>query len=344
MNNKFSHRLDGLEPDNLLAFLALLGLLRALEAHDRDLDAGARLHPRAAWDIDAPPLRPKLCFSRAMDRRELLEHAATGLETLAKAHDFDGRKNLDYSPTECRGILEREATAASGRARERVDLVASLMSDAVIEDDGKSIDPTPLCLLSGGGRQYFLQRFAAVPRDADPPCRGRGKEAIAVATTEVLKEALFEPWHRDDPLTSSFRWDPEEDIRYALRAGDPTDPTYKPGTQYGANRLAAIGLPVLTLVPEARARRVPPTIIGGASSANRFSFAWPIWREPATLTAIRALLAHPKLHEPGALAYLGIVEVMVAKRIWVQRLRNFTRARSPAAATRRPSPSATSRS
>ena len=31
MNPTTEHRLDGLEPDNLLAFLALLGLLRTLE-------------------------------------------------------------------------------------------------------------------------------------------------------------------------------------------------------------------------------------------------------------------------------------------------------------------------
>ena len=43
MNARTTHRLDGLESDNLLAFLALLGLLRALEAAD------STLHPRAAW-------------------------------------------------------------------------------------------------------------------------------------------------------------------------------------------------------------------------------------------------------------------------------------------------------
>lgn len=52
------HRLDGLEPDNLLAVLALLGLLRAIEADDRT--AAAPLRPRAAWDLDEPPLRPVL--------------------------------------------------------------------------------------------------------------------------------------------------------------------------------------------------------------------------------------------------------------------------------------------
>jgi hypothetical protein len=74
-------------------------------------------------------------------------------------------------------------------------------------------------------------------------------------------------------------------------AGDPTDMAYKTGTQHGANRLAAVGLSMLTVVPEQRAGRIPPSIIGGAFGSNGFSFAWPIWREPATLAAIRSLLA-----------------------------------------------------
>lgn len=45
-----SHRLIGLEPDNLLAFLALLGLLRSLEA----IPEGKRLFPRACWKTRRP--------------------------------------------------------------------------------------------------------------------------------------------------------------------------------------------------------------------------------------------------------------------------------------------------
>jgi hypothetical protein len=141
-----------------------------------------------------------------------------------------------------------------------------------------------------------------------------------------LSEALFQPWRRDDP-TFSFRWDPDEDVRYALMAGDPTDTAYKVGTQHGANRLAAIGLAALTLVPEMRAGRVRPSIVGGASDANGFSFTWPIWREPATLSTIRALLAHPGLRKPGALAHLGVDQVLVARRISVGKFMNFSRAR-----------------
>jgi hypothetical protein len=316
-----SHRLDGLEPDNLLAFLALLGLLRALETIDKTLC------PRAAWDIDTPPLRPRLVLARAVSPEEVTQSAAKGIEAIAAGHDFGSRKDLNLSRAECRALLNQQATDSSPVGRERVDLLAALMSDAAIKDDKKEpVDPTPLCLLFGQGHQHFLERLAIVPREPAPPTRGKGRKAVTLSASECLADALFQPWRRDDP-TFSFRWDPEEDVRYAHMAGDPTDPAYKTRTQHGANRLAAVGLAVLTLVPEMRAGRVRPTIVGGASGADGFSFAWPIWRDPATLQTIRALLSHPDLRTPDGLRHLGVDHVVVAPRVSVGKYMNFSRAR-----------------
>jgi hypothetical protein len=222
-----SHRLDGLEPDNLLAFLALLGLLRAIETADRTL------HPRAAWDIDTPPPRPILTLARALTPKEATDCAAAGIEAISASHDFAGRKDLNHSRKESRTFLQQAAKAARPGARERVDLLAALMTDAAIKDDKKEpVDPTALCLLFGQGHQHFLERLGDVPREPAPPPRGRGKSAVSISASECLAEALFHPWHRNDP-TFSFRWDPEEDVRYALMAGDPTDSAYKTGTQHG---------------------------------------------------------------------------------------------------------------
>jgi len=223
--------------------------------------------------------------------------------------------------------LELEVRSSQVDKRELIDLFAALMSDAAIKEGKKEpIDPTPFCLLFGQGHQHFLDRLASVPRESAPPPRGKGSNAIRLSASECLAEALFRPWHRSDP-TFSFRWDPEEDVRYALMAGDPTDSAYKTGTQHGANRLAAIGLAGLTLVPETRAGRVRATIVGGKSAPGGFSFAWPIWRDPVTLSGIRALLSHPDLRTPGALKHLGVDHVVVAPRISVGKFMNFARAR-----------------
>jgi hypothetical protein len=330
------HRLDGLEPDNLLAFLALLGLLHALEAVDQSQGEADAMAARAAWDVGTPPVRPILSLKRALTAEEVVARAAHGIEIVAAAYGFGDRKKLDYTRDECRKLLRDEAGTATLSSRRRADLLAALMTDAGIKDDRNEVDPTPLCLLFGGGHQFFLERLSSVLREPAPPPRGRGKHARSLSASECLGEVLFQPWHRGDPATSSFRWDPAEDVRYALRAGDPTDPAYKAGTQHGANRLGAVGLAALTLVPEIRGGRVRPAVIGGKLQANRFAFAWPIWREPATLSAIRALLAHPHLRTPGALKHLSVDHVLEAQRIPSARLMNFSRARPLREAERLP--------
>jgi hypothetical protein len=144
-----------------------------------------------------------------------------------------------------------------------------------------------------------------------------------LSAAETIEEALFLPWARQDP-TPGFRWDPAEDVRYALRASDPSGE--KSTTQHGANRLAATGLPILTAVPVQRGNRVRLQVLGGSPDRD-FMFAWPIWREPASLSAIRAMLSHPDLaNGPVKLAHLSVEQVRRARRIVVGRFMNFTRA------------------
>lgn len=322
------HRLEGLEPDNLLAFLALLGVLRALEARDRERGEDERLYPRACWDLDAPPVRPLVVLRGPLSRERLLDGASCGIDSLANTYDFAGRETLDYSRVDSRTILKDAAHASRADERQRIDLLAALMSDGAIKDKDKheTIAPTPLCLLSGQGGQQFLKRLTAVPGQPAPPPK---KRAPALSATECLSAALFEPWNRsDDKKISSFRWDPAEDVRYALMAGNPADDNYKTGTQHGANRLAAIGLCALTVVPVIRAGRVRPEVLGGHSSPDGFFFSWPIWREPSSLAGIRALLSHPDLRVPKNLSHLGVDHVMTTHRISVGKYMNFTRARA----------------
>lgn len=316
-----SLRLEGLEPDNLLAFLALLGLLRALEA------ARPEWQPRAAWDLENPPLRPTLVLAAAQSTVAICEAAGQGAATLADHYNFpqspdDGARpqnDLNYTQQTARELLR--CVVKSGD-RGRAALWSALMCD-VAAKDGK-IEATPLCLLFGQGHQHFLDRLATVPRTEAPPPRGRGKKAVTLTAAETLHEALFEPWIRQDP-TPAFRWDPAEDVRYALRADDPS--SEKSTTQHGANRLAALGLAVLTATPVQCGQRVRLKVLGGTFERNEFAFYWPIWKEPASLAGIRALLGHPDLAKgPSKLDHLGVVEVRRTRRIGVGKFMNFTRA------------------
>jgi hypothetical protein len=317
------HRLDGLEPDNLLAFLALLGLLRALEALE-PVRSGWR--PKVAWDMESPPMRPILVLAKRQGQAAVCEAAAEGAAALARDYTFPlgdsddtPRSDLDYPKGTATVLLRR---AANGGNPRYADLLSALMCDAAGKDD--KIEATPLCLLFGQGHQHFLDRLATVPCTEAPPPRGRGKGQVKLTAAETLQEALFAPWTRQDP-TPAFRWDPAEDVRYALRADDPSGE--KSTTQHGANRLAALGLPVLAVAPVQRGDRVRLQVAGGTFERNEFALHWPIWREPVSLAGIRALLTHPDLPKgPAALGHLGVVEVRKARRVSVGKFMNFTRA------------------
>ena len=318
MASQAIHRLDGLEPDNLLAFIALLGLLRVLE------EARPQWSARAFWTVGEMPLRPALRVPEEVDRRTVVEAAAEGLNALAEWHDFEGQKDLGLESGASVRLL-RKAAAGAERNPYAAMLWSALASDAALARDGTRTEPTPLCLLFGQGHQHFLERLASVPRQKAPPARGKGRHKTEISEVDCLREALFAAWERPD-RTPSFRWDPCEDVRHALRSRDPTDLKTKEKTQHGANRLATIGLSVLTVVPVRKAGRVRLALLGGKRLRSGFCFEWPIWREPTTLAGIRALLGHPGLGDLRTRASLGVVECHRAYRISAGRYDNFTRA------------------
>ena len=143
------------------------------------------------------------------------------------------------------------------------------------------------------------------------------------------------PWTRPD-ATFSFRWDPHEDVRYALRATDPTDSKTREKTQHGANRLTAIGLSALTVVPQRRSGRTRLRMLGGKRGSDAFVFTWPIWKDPISLAAIRSLLGHPCLDDPATRQALGIVERLPHAADFVRKIHvlsgrhRYRRTRKPA--------------
>lgn len=151
------HRLEGLEPDNLLALLALVGLMRALDASG---ELGA---VRIAWSVDDPPVRPVLHLPDPADRAAVLGATAGGIRQLTEAHEFD-RRGLTFTSDEGRERLLQARDSFP-------ELWAALLSDAAVSRDGMTLRATPLCLQLGAGHQHFLTRLADVPTLAEPPSR-----------------------------------------------------------------------------------------------------------------------------------------------------------------------------
>lgn len=314
--NEQVHRLAGLEPDNLLAFLSLLGVLRCLETSRPEWKV------KVSWTVDAPPVCPLLHVAETVAEEDIATGALEGLILLVDAHRFPER-NLKLDPEVARCELTRAADAGGYPA----ELWAALVSDKAKRATREEVESTPLCLMFGQGHQFFLERLASVPRASLPKPRGRGRSAGESGESHGLLAALFSPWRRQD-RTESFRWDPVEDVRYAYRAGDPSKMTNKQHTQHGANRLAAVGLSVLTVFPVRRGREIRLSARGG-HSRRQFTFTWPVWRHPMSLAAVRSLLDHPGLQRPEARKSLGVVELRRTTRISVGKFMNYTRAVVP---------------
>jgi hypothetical protein len=308
-NPSFRHRLEGFEPDNLLAFLALLGLLRALET------SRPEWFSRAAWDLDQPPMRPILTTTEPLGREVICEAAAEGVATLVAAIDFRSATDLKLNVSEARSLC----CAASEDGGYFTEICAALISDAATDSGQMKVEPTPLAYPSVA-TSNFLKNLLALAKAELPEKRGRDPSYPKTAA-ECIAQALFAPWKRlDRPV--GLRWDPDEAKRHAYQWRAPTkDP---PTTQHGANRLAIVGLAALTCAPVASGTRIQLSVIGGEGVGDRFTFAWPIWTIPASLAAVRALLSHPKLRDRRALRYLGVDHVRVSRRVSLDRLRNFT--------------------
>lgn len=312
MTGTTAHRLEGLEPDNLLAFLTLLGLLRALEA------TGWR--PRAHWE--GLPLRPVLTLRETKTQEQVAQAAAEGCATLAKDHDFDGEKDLTFDGERARCLLEAaQSPGTPGRAA----LLGSLFSDGALKDDGRIL-AAPLCAMFGQGHQHFLTRLAEVPRGVLPKAMAKRRPPPDLNAHAYLHAALFVPWSRSDE-TDGFRWDPAEDRRYALRFKNPSSDAGR--TVHGANRLASVGLAALPGAAVVGQRGVRFLTLGAEyGSDGTMGVTWPIWSRAASLAAIQALLGHPALvsADQGGMRHLGVMERRRARRIANGKFMNFTRA------------------
>ena len=154
--------MPGLAPDNLLAFMALLGLLRALD------HARPNWHARARWR--GRPLIAELLLDQDATEADIAEAADTGVGAIAARYRLGPAGNNQAPPRDVRFTANefRELVAALRGDPVGASLAAALSAEAPVRRDG-SVMPAPLVLLFGQGHQHFLDRLTTVPLQPNPP-------------------------------------------------------------------------------------------------------------------------------------------------------------------------------
>ena len=303
--------LAGIEVDSLLAFLALLGLLRSLEF------SRPRWRPRASWT--GPPWRARLHVAASTNEREIAEAASAGVEAIASHYDADGRANVAF---DIPGFRRYASRAVHGRQDGIGVALASALTAEWPEKRSGGLPAGPLVMLFGQGHQNFLDRLLAVPRGELPRRLLKLKCPPDMRDPGKIAEALFEPWRRTDDA-DAFRWDPEEDQRYALRFDDPSSAGAAP-TVVGANRLAAVGFLSYPCFPATHRA----TTAGVDREIGQVSFVWPVWTVPLGRQGIERFLSHPALPvgSDDELRPLGVSAVYRARRVSNGKFMNVARA------------------
>jgi len=304
--------MPGLEPDNLLAFLALLGLLHALETARPDWQ------PRISWK--GPPWTAQLHLAAFPEQIEIAQAANEGLAELTQHFDVDQRKNVDFTAEDYRSYATRMQKKSVGAA-----LASALTAEwpQKLQKKDARLSAAPLVMMFGQGHQNFLERLVDVARGSLPNRLQKLKSPPDFTEAARIAEALFQPWRRDDDV-DGFRWDPEDDQRYAFRYDDPSLAGAAP-TVVGANRLAAIGFLSFSTAPHASRMQA----VGATRESGEWFFVWPIWLRPLSRAGIEALLAHPALFERdrSKLRLLGVAEIFRARRVANGKFMNVARAR-----------------
>jgi hypothetical protein len=192
------HRLDGLEPDNLLGFLALLGLLRALGT------ARSEWQPRAAWDLANPPVRPVLVLTDPQSREAVCDAAAEGVARLVAFHDFGDATDIKVGAGAARELCLSVVVRAKTGERYFADLCAALFCDVATDEERKKVEPTFLAYPSVA-TSNFLKSFKVISQSSMPEKRSRDP-SYPKNPAECFLQALFMPWNRlDRPV--GLRWD-----------------------------------------------------------------------------------------------------------------------------------------
>ena len=124
--------------------------------------------------------------------------------------------DLTVDPLVFREFASAGAREASRSNRNWSDFAAAFGCEATTVDNAArpTIQDTAFRTMAGAGHQHFL---------------GFMRNIIRATKPDHLSKALFEPWRYDDPVQNlTLRWDPIDDVRYALQWRNPSgDPSRK---------------------------------------------------------------------------------------------------------------------
>ena len=281
------NRLDltGLKAHHPLGFLAACGLLRCLT---ESKDFG---RVKLGWQIEDG----KECFAMLYNESPLGIAAITRklLDMADKQRNSSAWTWSDKidDKVDGRGKYRRMAQIVvqnffeGATARTDADMAAALASDLILGNKGKSLQATAFDLTSGP--QGLLKSFKGI---ADWSELKKANETLEKAKFEgvmgKIEEALIGPWQYQDDH-HSLGWDPQGQRIHALRSKAPTNDTARRSVRM-AVFLGSLALPLFPCF--AVGNRLRTTGFHGRD--NDDWFAWPIWREPISLDALRSLISH----------------------------------------------------
>jgi hypothetical protein len=308
-----SIELTGFDGNNPIAFLAALGTLRTLTLAWPDDDVRLSWYFHGTW-------HPILHATRPLQPASLVEALHTELQYMKENPVLALGDNLGVPPEVFYEYAHGAQVRASLSDRRWADFAAAFACECTTTRDSKKqqiVQDTDLRTMSGAGHQDFL----AVMRNI-----------VNKTTPDHLEKALFHQWQYNDSVEKqTMRWDPIDDVRYALRWRDPSgDPARKKqGTVLGANRLAIEGLPLLPTMPVGLT--LCTTGFTGQGSRDTY-WTWPIWETLLSLDVVRSVLAlhELQLSDPlrSRLLSMGIIEIFRSQRLTVGKFRNFAPAAS----------------
>lgn len=275
--------LAGLNGMNPLGFLAALGTVRIARLFS--------VNVRLRWERSSAAWRPNL-VDTVSDPDRFLDALEQALRTLS-LEPFKLDKRLPFDAKTYRKHALIAQSKASAHERRLADFITAFGSDALIDENGNFQDTLFRMVRTGDSKGQGFLYYAL--------------QTSSTTTKDHLRNALFRPWNYADK-SPSFRWDPIEDQRYAMRWDDPS--TNRLGTMQGANRMALEALPLFPAIPR---RASLATTAFSVNGQRQTCFTWPIWEVPLAEEVIRSLLTLSDLRaekiDRTTLAAQGIVDV-----------------------------------